>query len=296
MTTATAPSNNQAAKRDAARQADRERLASAVEALWTSEGWAQWVKTRRAFPTYSFNNQLLVALQAPEATRVTGFKKWQSLGRQVRKGEKAIKILAPRTFKTETEQDDGTTKTDRRMYFVSVPVFSFEQTEGDELPTICEPVQGDSHADYIDRLVTYAQDKLGYTVTFEPIPGGAEGRASMSTRTITVNSDLDANARLSVLIHECCHVAGQVDYTNYSREDAEQICEAVAMLTCSSLGLDTSDSSVGYIAGWAARQSLDALKTHAKLIDRLTRSLEDAALDHCDASTETVAIVECIAA
>lgn len=274
MTTTT---KTRSAKSEQKRQADRERLAAAVEALYTTDGWRQWLKTRRAFRMYSFNNQLLIACQAPDATRVAGFKTWQSLGGQVRRGSKSIRILAPRTFKTEVEQEDGSTKSERRMYFVSVPVFDIADVDI-ELPTITQLVTGDSHRAHLDALVAYAQDELNCIVAFEPIAGSASGRANMETRLITVDSTLDVNAQLSVLVHEVSHIAGNVNYSDYSREDAEVIVEATAWMVCGALGLDTSDSSIGYIAGWASRQDLDALKKYARLIDGLARDIEGAVL------------------
>ena len=85
------------------RQEAREQLERAVEALAQSEGWAAWVRTRATFRQYSLSNQFLIAMQCPDATRVAGFKAWQKLGRQVRKGERGIRILAPRTYKAKDD-------------------------------------------------------------------------------------------------------------------------------------------------------------------------------------------------
>jgi hypothetical protein len=83
------------AERVQRRAADRQFVQQAVEQLRTSDGWQRWVATRRHFHTYSLRNQLLLAMQNPDATRVAGFKAWLALGYCVRRGEKALRIFAP---------------------------------------------------------------------------------------------------------------------------------------------------------------------------------------------------------
>lgn len=239
-------------------------------------GWVRWITTRRAFRRYSFSNQLLVALQRPDATRVTGYRSWEKIGRKVRRGEKAIRILAPRTFTREVEKTDGTTKTERGLYFVSVPVFDVSQTEGDELPSISEPLQGDSHASHIEALVDFA-GTLGYRVEVRPVEGPASGFCDPVRKLIVVDAALEPNAQLAVLVHEVGHALG-VGYREYERADAEVIVEGAAWLVCGSLGLDTSAASIGYVASWCREQSTDQLRTHAATIDKIARQIEDALL------------------
>src|SRR6266446_241270 len=110
----------------------RERLAEAVEKLADSDTFAAWLRARGAFHDYSFNNTLLIVSQRPDATQVAGYKTWQKLGRQVRKGEHGIRILAPCVVKRETDSGEET----RSMFFRTVSVFDVSQTDGEPLPEL----------------------------------------------------------------------------------------------------------------------------------------------------------------
>src|SRR5436309_1691274 len=114
------------------RQEAREQLERAVEALAQSEGWQVWIRTRATFHCYSLGNTMMIAMHRPDATRVAGYKAWQKLGRQVRKGERGITILAPMPFKEKDENGEETGKV--RTFFRAVKVFDLSQTDGDPLP------------------------------------------------------------------------------------------------------------------------------------------------------------------
>ena len=133
-----------AAYREQKRSEQREQVERAVRELLTSDGWRRWAETRATFHRYSFGNCLLIAQQAPQATQVAGFKAWQSLGRQVRKGERAIRIMAPMSVKERDATGDETGE--RVVFFRAVPVFDIAQTDGEPLPQAPrEPITGDSH-------------------------------------------------------------------------------------------------------------------------------------------------------
>jgi antirestriction protein ArdC len=168
------------AERDARRERDRQRLHQATEQLLSSDGWRRWVRvrSRNGLSRYSVNNQLLIALACPEATYVCGFRAWLQLGYQVRKGEKAIWILAP-TVKRDTNAADEPADSkgeERRVFFRAVPVF--DRTQVTEIPggtptalePPCVPLTGESHAHLIEPLQAFAA-KLGFSVAFETIPG-----------------------------------------------------------------------------------------------------------------------------
>ncbi len=154
------------AERDARRREDRERLEEAVCALLCSEGWQRWVKARRCFRTYSLKNQLLIALQRPEATRVAGFRTWLKLNRCVRKGERGIRIFAPMAV---TEHDGAgrvvvdaeTGEPRKRTLFRLAAVFDVAQTEPlpDAEPIALEPpsrpITGDSHRELSDASLPW---------------------------------------------------------------------------------------------------------------------------------------------
>jgi antirestriction protein ArdC len=254
------------------RQQSREQLEAAVEALAQSDGWQAWLRTRATFRQYSISNQFLIAMQRPDATRVAGFKAWQKLGRQVRKGEKGIRILAPRTYKEKDENGDETGEVG--LYFVPVCVFALEQTDGDALPEPPrEPISGDSHAHLLPMLEQYA-GTLGYRVEYVATGSNALGYCDMAASRIVVAPEQPANAKVRTLLHELVHALG-VDYDDYSRADAEVIVESAGHIAASSIGLDTSGEAVAYVAGWGDGNA-DTIRTYAEKVDELASKLEAA--------------------
>jgi antirestriction protein ArdC len=251
----------------------RERVERAVRELLTSEGWRRWAETRATFHNYSMGNCMLIAMQKPDATQVAGFRAWQSLGRNVRKGERAISIMAPMSVK---ERDaSGAEIGDRLTFFRSVSVFDIAQTDGEPLPEVPrEPITGDSHERYLEPLIAHARS-LGFSVEREALEH-AGGYCDAKACRIVLSTGLGSmNAEVRVLVHELAHAHG-VTYKDYSREDAEVIVETAAVIVCGSLGLDTSGESIPYIAGWGERDDLAAIKQHAETVDKIARELEAA--------------------
>ena len=263
--------------RDAKRAEQRTLVEQAARELLSSEGWRKFAETRATFHRYSFGNCMLIAMQRPDAEQVAGFKSWQQLGRQVRKGEKAIRILAPMSVKERDERGDETGE--RFTFFRAVPVFDIAQTDGDPLPQAPrEPITGDSHADRISRLEDYARS-IGFTVDREDLADGCGGYCSHNAKRIVIANHHDsANAVVRVLVHELAHALG-VGYAEYGREVAEVIVETSTVIVCGSIGLDTSGESIPYIAG-RGEQDLDAIKRHAAKVDEIARALETV----CEAS------------
>jgi N-terminal domain of anti-restriction factor ArdC len=159
--------------RDGKRAEQRALVEAACREMLSSEGWRRFAETRATFHRYSFGNCMLFAHQMPAATQVAGFKSWQELGRQVRKGEPSIRILAPMSVKERDEQGNETHE--RRTFFRAVPVFDVSQTDGEPLAEAPrEPITGDSHAGYVERLEQYARS-LGYTVEREALKSAGGG-------------------------------------------------------------------------------------------------------------------------
>jgi antirestriction protein ArdC len=262
-----------AAYKESKRAEQREAVERATRALLSSEGWQAWARTRATFHRYSWGNCALIAMQRPEATQVAGFKAWQQLGRQVRKGEHSIRILAPMSVKERDEQGEETGE--RVIFFRAVPVFDVAQTDGEPLPEPpCEPITGDSHAAYIEQLEGHASD-LGYVVEREPLEH-AGGYCDPQRKRIVLSAHLEsANARVRVLVHELAHAHG-VGYKDYGREDAEVIVETAAVIVCGALGLDTSGESIPYIAGWGEANDLEAIGKYAATVDQIASALEAA--------------------
>jgi hypothetical protein len=177
-------------EREERRERDRERLKQAAGQLLTSEGWQRWVRVRArgGLARLSLNNQLLVALSCPGATFVAGFRAWLKLGYCVRKGEKAIRIVAPMPIKQrETETADGDDET--QVLFKGVSVFDRSQVGPiDGMPQVPleppgTPSTGDSHAHLLEPTRAFAQS-LGFTVSFESIPGATGGRCDQRGRAL----------------------------------------------------------------------------------------------------------------
>jgi antirestriction protein ArdC len=254
------------------REEARRQLERAVEALARSEGWRAWVRTRATFRRYSLHNTILIAMQRPDATRVAGYRAWQKLGRQVRRGEKGISILAPMTYKEKDDEDNE--RGEVRTVFRAVRVFDVSQTVGEPLPEPPrEPITGESHADLLPRLEAYA-GRLGYGVAYEETGTGALGYCDTNTHQIIITPDQPVNARVRTLIHELAHALG-VGYDEYGRRAAEVIVESAATIACASAGLDTSGESVPYIAGWGDGTT-DTLREYAVKVDELAGELERA--------------------
>jgi antirestriction protein ArdC len=256
----------------------RQALEDAMTALTTEDGFRRWVECRaRTNYPYSFNNQLLIAFQCPQATMVAGFRKWKSVGRQVRKGEKAIKILAPTPFIIRDSSGAPIMRADgepeRRMWFKVVSVFDVSQTDGPDLEQPeAAPLDGDSHAHFLEPLIQYAKT-IGYTVQFRDT-GSAGGFCDYSQNLIAINNHRSPNHQVKTLVHELAHAKG-VTY-EYGKNVAEALVESIAWIVCRGLGLDTGAYSLGYIAGWSGTAGLEAVKTFAATVDEIAGELEAA--------------------
>jgi antirestriction protein ArdC len=258
----------------------RERLAEAVDALVSSDGWKQWLDSRARFHTYSIGNSMLIGFQRPDASLVAGFKTWQSMGRQVRKGEKGIAILAPIVRKVDANapsEDASEDSSGRRVVgFRTVYVFDVAQTDGDALPEapVSLPVGG-RQEDYM-RLQDLAE-KEGLSVTVDDMTGGKNGELNRASEVITLGTHLfetgTAAARIKTLTHELAHWYDLgADAAIYDRHEAEIVAEAVAYVVGQRLGLDTSSYSAGYVASWAGGDS-QKLHAVAERIDKAARSI-----------------------
>jgi len=229
-------------------------LVEAVESIATGEDWARMLDTASRFHRYSANNVFLIMLQRPEATRVAGYRTWQSLGRQVRKGEHGIRILAPCKYRhTGLDAETG----QEIIYagirgFTTTTVFDVSQTDGNELPDVTPTLlDGEGVAGLWDALA--AQVKLqGYTLERGDCYG-ANGTTDHSVRTVRVRHDLGDAQATKTLCHELAHVLLHPDTATYlqCRGRSEVEAESVAFLVCHAAGLTTDGYSFPYVARWA---------------------------------------------
>ena len=199
---------------------------------------------------------MLIAAQCPHATHVAGYRKWQQLGRQVRKGEKAIKILGYSTKKiTKTDPETGEEVEDRLMRYPVLSVFDISQTDGDPIPA--DPYQlptGDGPDGALDQLTAWLEAE-GWTLRQLPLAGTCEGYTDHQRRVIATESNLEPAARLVVLLHEAAHAVLHRDLDAAEYQAHRGICEteaeSTAYVLANLLDLDVDASSISYVAGWS---------------------------------------------
>jgi hypothetical protein len=267
------------------RAQERQLVESAVRSLLTSEGWQQWVRVRTLFRTYSPANTWLIALQAPHATRVAGFRAWLKLNRCVRKGECGIRIWAPITVKVKdgdgnVAKDDAAGHDLKRVRFRLTSVFDVSQTE--PLPNTepvplappSQPVTGDSHAELLPPLIEFAEG-LGVPVAYEQLPESVGGYFHTVEQRIGLAKGRPANATVRFLIHELSHaLVDRLDSESCPYPREEVIVETATYIVCSAAGLDVSGSSIPYVASWGESGALEAVQQNAEAIDAIARKLE----------------------
>lgn len=260
-----------------------------VESLTKGEAWLNYLAFAQKFRRYSVNNQILIWLQRPEAEHVAGFKKWQEMGRQVRKGSKAIQILGFREYEAEVEKDGQTVK-ERRAYFPAVNVFDYADTdpiEGAEKvfePSDLGPVRltGEDAAGIYSRVESWLIGQ-GWTVERRELGESLNGFTTIDgTRKVVIHSGVEDAQAAKTMIHEAAHVIlhtedGKGDSAAYvaHRGIHEVEAESVAYVVAGVLGLDTSAYSVGYVAQWAEADH-DLIHATATRVMQAAKTLADA--------------------
>ena len=245
-----------------------EQLEAGVQELFSSDRYAAYLTIMSKFHRYSVNNCLLIHLQRPEATYVAGFKKWNEMGRHVKKGEKAITILAPiqRKYVVETENDDGEKIAEEHKYMAFMPasVFDISQTEGEELPTIMTALTGEAEAGLLEKIISISP----VPVRFEEISGDVKGYYNR-TGYIAIKTGMSGVQSVKTLLHEIAHAilhSKEGAEKDADRNTKEVQAESTAFTVSKYLGLDTSDYSFGYIAGWSSGKSADELRNSLEVI------------------------------
>ena len=284
-----------------------DKLEQGIKELFESERFKEYLRTMSKFYNYSFNNTLLIAMQKPEATYVAGYTSWQrNFDRQVMKGEKGIKILAPAPYKAQEEREkidpatqkpvigaDGKAVTETvevlRPAFKVVSVFDVSQTDGKELPDIIvDELKGtvENYEAFFDAL----RQESPVPISFEDIPGGAKGFFSPVESRIAIQEGMSEIQTVKTAIHEIAHAklhavkpdekAAPEDKKDRHTKEVE--AESVAYTVCQRYGIETSDYSFGYIAGWSSgketkelKSSLDTIrKTAAEMIEGIDAKLK----------------------
>ena len=269
-----------------------DRLEQGIAELFDSERYKEYLKVMSKFHNYSFRNTVLIAMQKPDASLVAGFSAWKNnFGRNVMKGQKGIKIIAPSPYKIKQEMQkidphtqkpiigkDGKPVTEEKEITIPaykvVSVFDVSQTEGKELPDIAvDELTGD-----VDRYKDFfaALEKTSpVPIAFENIEGGSHGYYHLEDKRIAINEGMSELQTLKTAIHEIAHAKlHDIDLNapkdeqqpHVDRRTREVEAESVAYTVCQHYGLDTSDYSFGYVAGWSSGRELSELKSSLETI------------------------------
>lgn len=247
-----------------------EKLTAGISSLTTSDEWKHYLDFQSRFHHYSFGNVLLIAAQRREATRVAGFNTWRKMNRFVRKGEKAIFIVAPMVYKNTDAQDGQDDRVLRGFKFV--PVFDVAQTDGEDLPSVSSQLDGDDPSGIFARLVRVAQS-VGFGVEVTELPGTTNGDCSHLNHRIRIEVANSPAQQVKTLAHEISHAILHSEYED--RALAELEAESTAYVVCQSLGLDTGDYSFGYVATWSggSDEAIARIKASCERIQRTAATL-----------------------
>ena len=269
-----------------------DRLEQGITELFESERYREYLRVMSKFHNYSINNTLLIAMQKPDASLVAGFSAWKNnFGRNVMKGQKGIKIIAPSPYKVKQEMKkidphtqqpiigkDGKQVTEEKEITIPaykvVSVFDVSQTEGKELPDIAvDELTGDveRYRDFFAALEKTSPVPIG----FEQIPGSSHGYYHLEDKRIAIQEGMSELQTLKTAIHEIAHAKlHDIDLNAPENEQQPRVdkrtreveAESVAYTVCQHYGLDTSDYSFGYVAGWSSGRELSELKSSLETI------------------------------
>ena len=260
-------------------------LATETDEFKRSEFFKQYLDVISKFWKYSYHNQMLICCRMPDATRVAGFRTWQTLKRRVLKGSKAIKILAPYKKKV-TDKDPVTNeeKEKRITLFIPVNVFDISQTEGETLPDIDISVTGDNYNDFLDNLVSLCKNK-SIEVKFENL--GINGLYGFSKGgEIAVTNTESINTQVNTLIHEIAHELLHKGENTFTKQEREIQAEGTAYVVTKHFGME--NKSFNYLALYDAdyKKIMDNLKSVAVASKEIIEFLEK---EMCEVVVEVVA-------
>lgn len=286
-----------------------DKLEQGIKELFESEKFKEYLTTMSKFYNYSFNNTLLIAMQKPDATLIAGYTSWQrNFDRHVMKGEKGIKILAPAPYKEQEEREiidpitqkpmldaDGKPVTETvevmRPAYKVVSVFDVSQTDGKELPDIAVDELTGSVENYAAFFEALKQESP-VSISFEDIPGGAKGYFSLAENRIAIQEGMSEIQTIKTAIHEIAHAKLHAinpdekpsPEDRKDRRTKEVEAESVAYTVCQRYGIETSDYSFGYIAGWSSDKETKELKGSLETI----RSTAAEMIESIDAKLKTL--------
>ncbi len=275
-----------------------DKLERGLTELFNSESYKNYLSTMSKFHNYSFNNTLLIAMQKPEASLVAGYKAWQkNFERHVNKGEKAIRILAPAPYKIKEERDkidpvtqeiildrDGNPQKEEVEItipaFRAVSVFDVSQTDGKPIPQL-EAKELLSDVEGYQDMIHAVEAVSPVPIEMEEIAGESKGYFDREARRIAVQENMSESQTLKTMIHEVAHSklhnhnkeVEQYEQARKDRNTKEVEAESIAYTVCQHFGVDTSEYSFGYIAGWSSGKDTKELKSSMDTIRRTASEL-----------------------
>ncbi len=273
-----------------------DKLEQGLQDLFNSDSYRNYLTTMSKFHNYSFNNTLLIAMQKPDATLVAGYKAWQkNFERHVNKGEKAIRILAPAPYKIKEERDkidpvtqellldkDGNPQKEEVEItipaFRAVSVFDVAQTDGKPIPELAAKALLSDVEGYQD-MIRAVEAISPVPIELEEIAGDSKGYYDREAKRIAVQENMSESQTLKTMIHEVAHSklhSKEVEHDEQMRKDRntkEVEAESVAYTICQHFGVDTSDYSFGYIAGWSSGRDTKELRSSMDTIRRMASEL-----------------------
>lgn len=289
-----------------------DKLEQGVQDVFQSDSYKELLNVMARMPHYSINNQILIAMQTSgQATMCQSFTGWKQVGRYVKAGEKGIKIFAPAPYTIQKEMDkldaqgkpvldsDGEPVKETQEVTVNafkvVNTFDISQTDGKEIPTIgVDELSGD--VDRFAALMAALTEVCPVPIAFENIPGDAKGYYSQTEKRIAIQEGMSEVQTVKTALHEMAHQKLHakevvVKSEDKSRRSKEVEAESVAFVVCQHYGIDTSDYSFGYVAGWSAGKDTPELKTSLQTIrdaaSQMISAIDDKLEEHSKAKETT---------
>lgn len=276
-------------------------IETGIKDMFESDKYKTYLQTMSRFHKYSLNNTMLIAMQKPDATLVAGFNKWKDgFGRNVKKGEKGIKIIAPVPYKVKEEREklDPVTKVplldkdgkiqieevERQIpTFRVVSVFDVSQTEGKEIPSLVNNLVG--NVEHFDAFMEALKRTSPVPIEIKLITNGADGYYHLEDKTISIREGMSEVQTISATVHEIAHSMlhskemqkqaenTEIEIVPKDRNTEEVEAESISFAVCNYYGIETAENSLGYIANWSKGKELKELKSSLDLIGKTSSEL-----------------------
>lgn len=281
-----------------------ESIENGIKELFESDKYRQYLSTMSRFHRYSVNNTMLIYMQRPDATHVAGFNKWRDqFGRNVLKGEKGIRIIAPTPYKKKVEEIKTDPETNapvldadgkaiieekeiRIPMFKVVSVFDVSQTAGKPLPQLAADLSG--NVQQYEVFMEALRRASPVPMEIKPVARDTDGFFSIKAQSITIRAGMSEVQTVCAAVHEIAH-AKLHDYEHMteladdgetilvpgekSRNTEEVEAESISYAVCQYYGIETGENSFGYIATWSQGKELKELRASLETINKTASEL-----------------------